>query len=403
MSTFTTNYNLEKPETGVQTGWDAALNGNADTIDAQLKANANAIAAIGTPATLPIAESDVTNLVTDLAAKASTSALTSGLAGKANTSHTHAESDVTNLVTDLAAKAPTVHTHAASDLASGQVALARGGTAVDLSATGGTTKILAQDAAHLISARDLVAADIPSLAASKITTGALALARGGTGVDLSATGGTTKILAQDASQVISARDLVAADIPNLDAAKITTGVLAAARGGVANLAGTTGFFPLLASPFGLVSIAANAGGASNNQVRCIRFVLLERTVVSRATLTCSAAVSGATFACAIYDSSLNRLIQWGTFDGNSATTQSLTAGAITLDAGEYWFAWSNSNVSATMQCFVINNVIGAIIGKTNTNFGSSSNVYSSGMPSSLGTITSITSSINVACVYIEAA
>lgn len=60
----------------------------------------------------------------------------------------------------------------------------------------------------------LVAADIPSLDASKIITGALALARGGTGVDLSASGGITYVLAQDVSHVISARALVSGDIPN---------------------------------------------------------------------------------------------------------------------------------------------------------------------------------------------
>jgi len=49
-----------------------------------------------------IAQSDVTNLVTDLA-------------GKAPTVHTHAQSDVTNLVTDLAGKAATVHGHALTD------------------------------------------------------------------------------------------------------------------------------------------------------------------------------------------------------------------------------------------------------------------------------------------------
>lgn len=54
---------------------------------------------------------------------------------------------------------------------------------------------------------------IGSLAASTITTGQLALARGGTGVDLSSSGGATYVLAQDASHVISARALVSADIP----------------------------------------------------------------------------------------------------------------------------------------------------------------------------------------------
>jgi hypothetical protein len=76
--------------------------------------------------------------------------------------------------------------------------------------------------------RALQAADIPALAASIITSGQLALARGGTGVDLSASGSATAILAQDASHVISARALIAADIPSLTLAKISdAGTMAA--------------------------------------------------------------------------------------------------------------------------------------------------------------------------------
>lgn len=81
---------------------------------------------------LTLAQSQVTNLTTDLAAKApsaspaltgtptaptatsgtnttqlaTTAFVQTGLGTKANTSHTHAQSDVTNLTTDLAAKAP---------------------------------------------------------------------------------------------------------------------------------------------------------------------------------------------------------------------------------------------------------------------------------------------------------
>lgn len=67
----------------------------------------------GGPHTHP--ESDITNLVTDLAGKAlsvhthaesDVSNLVTDLAGKANVSHTHSESQVTNLVTDLAGKEP---------------------------------------------------------------------------------------------------------------------------------------------------------------------------------------------------------------------------------------------------------------------------------------------------------
>jgi hypothetical protein len=78
----------------------------------------------------------------------------------------------------------------------------------------------------------LVAADIPSLDASKITTGLLALARGGTGADLSATGGANQVLKQTtAGGAVSVATLVAADIPSLDASKITSGTFAVARGG----------------------------------------------------------------------------------------------------------------------------------------------------------------------------
>lgn len=56
--------------------------------------------------------------------------------------------------------APT--TFDASAIVSGLLALARGGTGVDLSAAGGATKLLAQDAAHVISARNLVDADLTS-------------------------------------------------------------------------------------------------------------------------------------------------------------------------------------------------------------------------------------------------
>lgn len=101
---------------------------------------------------------------------------------------------------------------AASEINSGTLALANGGTNADLSASGSATAVLAQDASHVVSARALIAADIPNLAASKITSGQLATARGGTGVDLSASGSATAFLAEDASQIISARSIISADI-----------------------------------------------------------------------------------------------------------------------------------------------------------------------------------------------
>lgn len=71
------------------------------------------------------AQSDVTNLVSDLAAKAASThthaqadvtGLTTALSGKAASVHTHATADVTGLDTALTGKAAAVHTHAESDI-----------------------------------------------------------------------------------------------------------------------------------------------------------------------------------------------------------------------------------------------------------------------------------------------
>lgn len=53
-------------------------------------------------------QSDITNLASDLALKASIVYVDAGLATKAAASHTHAQSDVTNLTADLAAKQATL-------------------------------------------------------------------------------------------------------------------------------------------------------------------------------------------------------------------------------------------------------------------------------------------------------
>jgi hypothetical protein len=139
----------------------------------------------------------------------------------------------------------------ASKITTGLIALARGGTGVDLSTSGGATQILAQDASHVISARTLIAADIPSIDASKITTGQIAIARGGTGSDLSATGGTSQVLKQvSVGGAVTVGQLAFTDltgtastaqVPSLDSSKITTGQIALARGGTgSDLSGTGG-------------------------------------------------------------------------------------------------------------------------------------------------------------------
>jgi len=72
-------------------------------------------------------ESDVTNLVTDLAGKAAATH-THVKADVTDFAHTHPQSDVTNLVSDLAGKAAASHTHAAADINSGTIGTARLGS-----------------------------------------------------------------------------------------------------------------------------------------------------------------------------------------------------------------------------------------------------------------------------------
>lgn len=101
-----------------------------------------------------------------------------------------------------------------------------------------------------------------ALNANKITAGQLALARGGTGADLSATGGANQIVRQNsAGGVFTVSALAAGDIPNLDAGKVTTGVMAVARGGTGLGAYTVGDL-LIAD--GAASLAALAGVATGN-------------------------------------------------------------------------------------------------------------------------------------------
>lgn len=85
----------------------------------------------------------------------------------------------------------------ASGTTDGILDVRRGGTGANLAGTGGSGQVVKQltTGGPLIPLA-LVASDIPNLDATKITTGALALARGGTGADLSATGGAGQVVKQ---------------------------------------------------------------------------------------------------------------------------------------------------------------------------------------------------------------
>ena len=82
-----------------------------------------------------------------------------------------------------------------------------------------------------VTMRKLVADDIPSIPASKITSGTLPLARGGTASNNTGRAINTVFAgpASGSAGNASWRKLVANDVPNIPASKITSGTLAAAR------------------------------------------------------------------------------------------------------------------------------------------------------------------------------
>ncbi len=102
--------------------------------------------------------------------------------------------------------------------------------------------------------RALVAADVPNLDAAKITTGQLALARGGTAADLSATGGASQVLKQTApGAAVTVAQLAASDLSNG-----TTGSGAVALATGPTFAGITG-----TGTIGTLGLGSTALGANN--------------------------------------------------------------------------------------------------------------------------------------------
>lgn len=126
----------------------------------------------------------------------------------------------------------------ASKITKGTLSAARGGTGASGSSVA-ANRVLASPngSSGAVSYRALVAADIPNLAASKITSGTLATARGGTGADGSSVSANRVLASPNGSSgAVSYRALVAADIPNIAADKITSGTMSAARIGSGQLA-----------------------------------------------------------------------------------------------------------------------------------------------------------------------
>jgi len=237
--------------------------------------------------------------------------------------------------------------------------------------------------------RALVAADIPNLDASKITTGQIALARGGTNADLSGTGGTSQVLKQTSvGGSITVGQLAFSDISGQAAlASQVSGTLPPANGGAAD--GTGAYFW---APYGNISpivLAVNSTVMGVNQVRACMIVIPYKITFTRMTVNVATTSNGNHFYTAIYDSSKNLIIQATFTLGAGTGVLTTTVASTTLNPGIYWLAWSADNATAQMTGF--GNIQGGNLNMLNANavrYAVSPNSTSAGvMPSSLGTVT----------------
>jgi hypothetical protein len=293
------------------------------------------------------------------------------------------------------------------------VPLSHGGTNADLSASGSATAVLAQDAAHAITARNLVAADIPNLDAAKIATGQIALAQGGTNADLSGTGGASKFLKQasagaavtvvqpaftDLSGTIAAAQISAGLI---DLTTKVTGILPPANGGVAN--DTTAGGGWLA-PYGFAGVGNNASTAvmsGANACRAMQVEIDRLVTFTKAVVNVTATNNGSKYFIGIYDKAGTTLLYQVTVSLTASTGKYTVAISGTLTPGTYWMMWSSDSTLPTVAAGVAVGTASLVVFNGSVvRVGNSNQTVSAGvMPSGIGTITS--SSVAPPMVFFE--
>lgn len=209
----------------------------------------------------------------------------------------------------------------------------------------------------------LVAGDIPSLAASVITSGQVALARGGTNADLSATGGTSQYLKQaSAGAAITVGTIAAADLPgsfngfaNPSASAGATAVNGSAAtamrsdGAPAVAFGAfTTYTPTIAAVAGTFTTATAAG----------HYLLLGKLLILTLTATITTVGSGTGGFTLTLPASLTALTNQSAFGSELVITAKAVRGFILASAGTIKFAYyDNSDPDASSAVFAMTAIL----------------------------------------------
>lgn len=169
-----------------------------------------------------------------------------------------------------------------------------------------------------------------------------------------------------------------------------SGVLPAANGGIANVSVADQGYMFGGFPGGLTTVTNATIVSAANQTRAIQFVLPYQITITKITWDVAAG-AGDTVSFGIYSADRSTKLVDSGATVTAGTIQSVTIGSVTLPAGVYWFAWTQTGTPTT-TLVNWNNVNRDLYlnGNTAKKVGTGTASTAGALPGSLGTISAAT-------------